>query len=207
MFILSAKEKDIIDAAKNICKGRVQFPKDQRSQNAYEFIEQKKEMFLVQLSHNTIKKEIELLNTKVERKQKALEQSSMQLNDDERIVRGYVENDNDQTKKLELHAESQQQERKKREDELKDIDSQIQNLRSEYQKHQDTLDNLQDHKAFLLKLSDVDFINKKVMNQKQREQELKTRWIKEHMNNDWEDHIIFAEEIEAQQNTTIGKPI
>ena len=54
VFILTSKEKDVIDAAKNICKARVQFPKDQRNQNAYEFIEQKKEMFLVQLSHNTI---------------------------------------------------------------------------------------------------------------------------------------------------------
>ena len=40
-FILTSKERDIIDEAKNICKARVQFPKDQRSQNAYEFIEQK----------------------------------------------------------------------------------------------------------------------------------------------------------------------
>lgn len=37
----NAADKDLIDAAKNICKERVQFPKDQRSQNAYEFIEQK----------------------------------------------------------------------------------------------------------------------------------------------------------------------
>ena len=181
VFILTSKEKDVIDAAKNICKARVQFPKDQRSQNAYEFIEQKKEMFLVQLSHNTIqvllllilscfkqfknnillKKEIELLNTKVENKQQALEKSATQLNEDEKIVRNYVEKDNDVTKSLESQADDQQKDRKKKEEEIKNIDSQIQNLRSEYQKNIDALENLQDHKTFLLKISDVEFLKNK----------------------------------------------
>ena len=79
-------------------------------------------MFLVQLSHNTIKKEIELLNTKVERKKKAFKQSSELLNEDERIVRGYVEKDNDDTKKIEDQAEKQQQERKKKEKMLRKLE-------------------------------------------------------------------------------------
>jgi|JI10StandDraft_1071094.scaffolds.fasta_scaffold255083_1 hypothetical protein len=171
VFILTSKEKDVIDAAKNICKARVQFPKDQRSQNAYEFIEQKKEMFLVQLSHNTIKKEIDLLNTKIDNKQEALEKSAFQLNEDEKIVRTYVEKDNEITKTLETQADGQQLERKKKEEEIKNIDSQIQNLRSEYQKHLDTLENLQDHQEFLQKISDVEFIkhNKSLANKKTEE--------------------------------------
>ena len=193
VFILTSKEKDVIDAAKNICKARVQFPKDQRSQNAYEFIEQKKEMFLVQLSHNTIqvlsllilscfkqfknnillKKEIELLNTKVENKQQALEKSATQLNEDEKIVRNYVEKDNDVTKSLESQADDQQKDRKKKEEEIKNIDSQIQNLRSEYQKNIDALENLQDHKTFLLKISDVDFLKNKEALANRKIEELK----------------------------------
>ena len=99
------KNKDIIDQAKNICKSRVQYPKDTRSQNAFEFVEQKKEMFLVQLSHNTIKSEIDLLSQKISRKKDALENSAKLLNDDEKIVRTYVMNDNNETKELETTAE------------------------------------------------------------------------------------------------------
>lgn len=120
-------------------------------------------------------------------------------------VRTYVEKDNEITKTLETQADGQQQERKKKEEEIKNIDSHIQNLRSEYQKHLDTLENLQDHQEFLQKISDVEFIkhNKALANKKT--EELKKKWIQEHRSNDWEDHIIFAEEIQAQQSSN-GNP-
>lgn len=205
VFIYTNTEKDIIDRAKNICKERVQLPKGQRSQNAYEFIEQKKEMFLVQLSHNTIQKEIGHLDHKVERKQKALEQSEKLLKEDELEVRNYVEENSSETKKIEALAEKKHQERKQKEDRLKHIDAHITNLRSEYQKNQDVLENLQDHKNFLVKLSDTDFIKEKETDENKKIKEVKEEWIKKHMYDTFEDHIIFAEEIEAQQASTFGK--
>jgi hypothetical protein len=116
-------------------------------------------------------------------------------------VRDYVDKDNQVTKDLELQADTQQQKRKTKEEEIKNIDSHIQNLRSEYQKHLDSLENLQDHQEFLQKISDFEFIkhNKALANNKT--EELKKKWIQEHRNNDWEDHIIFAEEIQAQQSS------
>lgn len=159
----------------------MQFPKDTRSQNAFEFVEQKKEMFLVQLSHNTIKKEIEHLSTKIDRKQKALEQSAALLNEDERIVRGHVENDNNETKALESLAEAKQMERKRKEDELKEIDSQIQNFSSEFQKHKDTLENLDKHKNFLINLSDTDFIEKQEKMKQQKAKALFDKFMKDNL--------------------------
>lgn len=154
-------------------------------------------MFLVQLSHNTIKKEIELLNNKVERKKKALKQSSELLNEDEKIVRGYVEKDNDDTKKSEDYAEKLQQDRKKKEDELKEIDTQIQNLRSEFLKHQDTLEGLEEHKRFLIELSDSHLSQVRAAEQLAKAEHMK-RWIKDHKESDYEDYIIFNEDMEIQ---------
>lgn len=50
----------------HIAKSRVQFSREQqmRQQNIKEFVDQKKEMFLVELSYNTVKKEIEELDHK-----------------------------------------------------------------------------------------------------------------------------------------------
>lgn len=41
-----------------IAKSRVQFPRESRPQNINEFVDQKKEMFLVELSYNIIREEI-----------------------------------------------------------------------------------------------------------------------------------------------------
>ena len=44
-----------------VAKTRVQFPKEQRAQNATEFVDQKKEMFLAELAYNTVEQEIKEL--------------------------------------------------------------------------------------------------------------------------------------------------
>ena len=48
-----------------------------RPQNIKEFVDQKKEMFLVELSFNTVKKEIEELDHKQSRKKTAIETSQV----------------------------------------------------------------------------------------------------------------------------------
>lgn len=157
-------------------------------------------MFLVQLSHNTIKKEIELLQNKVERKSKALDQSKKLLNEDEREVRNYVEDNNKTTKAIEEDAEKAQKLRKDKEEKLKNIEAEITALNYQSSKNnQDTLETLEGHKRFLEELSDQEFIKRKYDKQRHKIEELKSKWIKSHKDSTFEDHIIFAEEIEAQQ--------
>lgn len=174
----NSSDKDIIDAAKNICKERVQFPKDHHSQNAYEFIEQKKEMFLVQLSHNTIKKEIDSLENKIERKVKALDQSKKLLNEDEREVRNYVEENNKNTKNVEEQAEQKMKERKELEEKLKNTEAEITALNYQSSKNnQDTLETLEGHKKFLEELSDVEFLKQNREKTEKKIIALKKEWI------------------------------
>ena len=54
MYNYNAQTRGFISAAVNIAKSRVQFPMERRPQNIDEFVNQKKEMFLVELSNNTI---------------------------------------------------------------------------------------------------------------------------------------------------------
>ena len=52
------KNRTYIDAAIHIARSRVQFPRDQRSQNMQEFIDQKKEVFHAELANKTVQSEI-----------------------------------------------------------------------------------------------------------------------------------------------------
>ncbi len=64
-----------------------------RPQNIKEFVDQKKEMFLVELSFNTVKKEIEELDHKQSRKKTAIETSQVQLEKDGLKLMKYIEKD------------------------------------------------------------------------------------------------------------------
>ena len=58
------KQVNYIHKAMHIARSRVQFPKENRAQNANEFIDQKKEMFLAELAYNTVEEEIKELEDK-----------------------------------------------------------------------------------------------------------------------------------------------
>lgn len=75
----------------HIAKSRVQFPREQRPQNINEFIDQKKEMFLVELANNTVKKEIEQLDHKSKRKAIALKDSANDLENDHITLMKFIE--------------------------------------------------------------------------------------------------------------------
>ena len=109
-------------------------------------------MFLVELSHNTIKSEIEELDNKSIRKKNALADSASQLTEDQNKLIKFVDQDNTCTGEKEKEAELQLNIRKQKEKEIKDIDSEIQNLKSEIEKNKDVLGALEDHKEFLINL-------------------------------------------------------
>ena len=79
MYNYGVQTRSKINEAVNIAKSRVQFPTERRPQNIDEFVNQKKEMFLVELSNNTIQEEIKSLDLKNRRKKHALQDASAAL--------------------------------------------------------------------------------------------------------------------------------
>lgn len=178
---ISQKDKEIIEKAKSICNERVKLSKEKKVVSIYNFVEQKKEMFLVQLTHNTIKDKIGSLETKLDRKHRAWKQSEHLLHEDEKIARSYVENSNAETKNMENYAEDTFFLRKQKDDELKEIDDKILHYKLELSKHKDTVDNLERHKAFIVELSDGEFCAKQEANKKLREQKLLEKFIEDNL--------------------------
>jgi len=84
----------------NIAKSRGNFsmeplvlPGGKTKQDIHDFINQKKEMFLVELSQNVIKDKIEELDFKNKRKAKALKDSELQLQNDDVKLLKFIEKD------------------------------------------------------------------------------------------------------------------
>lgn len=115
-------------------------------------------MFLVELSNNTIKKEIEELDHKSKRKAIALKDSSNQLGNDHIKLMKFIEQDNITTQDKEKEAEKMVALRKKKETKIKKIDTRVANLKSEIEKNKDVLTGLEAHKDFLLELSHINWI-------------------------------------------------
>lgn len=109
----------------HIAKSRVQFPRETRPQNINEFVDQKKEMFLVELSYNTIKTEITDLSLKKNRKANALQESSSQLTKDNEKLVNFIEQDTMTTRDRNKDAEQALNERKMAEQKIKNLDSKI----------------------------------------------------------------------------------
>lgn len=105
VYNFNANTRGFISAACLIAKSRVQFPREQRPQNIDEFVNQKKEMFLVELSNNTIENEIKDLELKKSRKAHALQDATSALEKDSERLIEFIEDDNMKTKRKQKDAE------------------------------------------------------------------------------------------------------
>ena len=81
-----------------------------RPQNIKEFVDQKKEMFLVELSYVTVKQEIEDLQQKATRKNAAIKDSQTQLEEDGLKLMKFIEKDQIETTTKEKNAKQAQTE-------------------------------------------------------------------------------------------------
>ena len=125
VYNFNSGQRGYISAAMHIAKSRVQFPRETRPQNINEFVDQKKEMFLVELSYNTIKTEITDLSLKKNRKANALQESSSQLTKDNEKLVNFIEQDTMTTRDRNKDAEQALNERKMAEQKIKNLDSKI----------------------------------------------------------------------------------
>lgn len=152
VYNFNSEQRSYISSAMHIAKSRVQFPRESRPQNINEFIDQKKEMFLVELSYNTIKEEIKDLDLKKNRKGDALKESSSQLEKDNQKLIMFIETDNLTTQERQREADKAMVDRKSAENQIKKLEAKIQQIKSDIDKNIDLLGGYEEHKDFLFKI-------------------------------------------------------
>lgn len=176
LFNYNSTQRGYISNAMHIAKSRVQYPRETRPQNINEFINQKKEMFLVEMAYNTIKEEITALEKKTTRKREAINESQRTLEKDNEKLVTFIDEDNKRTTDAKKEADRAMGDRKKMETKIKDVENKIQALNSEIDKNMGELTDLETHKRFLFDIFLK--VNKSWAENKLYEKERKTREIK-----------------------------
>lgn len=149
VYNFNSDQRGYISNAMHIAKSRVQFPRESRPQNINEFVDQKKEMFLVEMSYNTIKEEITSLEKKTTRKREALNESTITLQKDNDKLVKFIEEDNKRTTDAKKQADQAEASRKQLEAKIKQQETKIQSIISDIDKKKDELNELVKHKDFL----------------------------------------------------------
>mmetsp|Transcript_29569 Transcript_29569/g.45089 ORF Transcript_29569/g.45089 Transcript_29569/m.45089 type:complete len:216 (-) Transcript_29569:807-1454(-) len=146
-------------------------------------------MFLVELSYNTIGKEIKDLDTKKNNKSKALEDSKKQLDKDNKLLEQFIETDNQTTSERNKEADNETHKRKTKETMIKQLDARMQNVKSDIDKNLDQLHTLEEHKRFLFHI----FQKENAMWAEEQKEQRKRRLDKERRK--WIDYAKLHKEV------------
>ena len=111
-------------------------------------------MFRVELSKETLQKEIDKLDTQTSKRYQALIGSALELETDKKDLHLFVEQSNKDRVEKENEEKRLIKERKDKEEKEYALNSEIQQLNSEIDKNKDLLLTCNELKIFMLELSD-----------------------------------------------------
>jgi len=138
--IFNTKQRGLIDKALAIVKERSEVPQPKK-ENISTFLRQKKEMFLVEMSNNIVKEEIEKIQEKTHAKEEAVERSAKLLEDDHQTFMTHVEKNKEDTDQAIKRAEHEAGKKRDKENEIKKMRENIQRIQAEITKSEDHLIN------------------------------------------------------------------
>ena len=87
----------------------------------------------------------------------ALKKSQEELNDDHSALLAFIAADNKEKKDKEFKEKNAHSQRQLKDDEIKKLDMNIQQVRSDIEKHKDALGDLQMNQRFILELTPAEF--------------------------------------------------
>ena len=122
----SNAQRTKINEALHIVRQRVQFPRQNRELSMQEFIDQKKEMFHAELAYTNVQSEIKNLKDNEVERQKALEKSKEDLNDDQEALLKFIAQDNKDKQDKERFEKETNSRKAEKDKELKELDMKIQ---------------------------------------------------------------------------------
>ncbi len=109
----------------------------------------------------------------------------------------FIEKDQIKTSEADREAKKAVKDCQALNDDSKDLENKINNVKSDINKNKDTLSALEDHKKFLLALSEIQntqWLEDQKRKKKQRRDQIKRKWIDEHKRDTRDDNIIFRED-------------
>ena len=171
------KERNIITAALEIVNQRAKLPQNQKSENIRDYVEQKKEIFRVEMKYRILKEEREKIYKRISNKEAALKRSEeLLLHDTQRFTENI-----DRNKVLKEEAISQAnletQAKKDKEAEIKQMDQRKAAITAEISRNEEYLESLKKYKSFLDELAPPNWRDRLNKNLQQKYELVKQEWI------------------------------
>ena len=174
------KHKPIISAALEIVENRKKQPKKTRPENTREFVEQKKEMFRLEMSNRILKDEIKKIDERGRNKESAFERSEKGLEEDDKGFNDHMEENRKEMEKAVARANTEVAENKKLDSKIKELQQQISTISAEQSRNLDIIEALEKYKKFLEALTPQDWLQQK--NQREQAHEMmRVRWVEKEL--------------------------
>jgi hypothetical protein len=180
----NSKDKAIILEAQKIINERRKNRETglHQKEGVLELLEQKKEMFLVEMTVGIIENERKILIQKEDEKREALKKSEEMLEKDFGDFGNYLQN-NDQEKKLAISkCEREIEERKRAEFEFKKKKNEETSLKAEKTKNEELIQKYLTNKEFLDSLTPREFIDARERRINEFVEEFRNTWIERELN-------------------------
>ncbi|EAS00360.3 leishmanolysin peptidase (macronuclear) [Tetrahymena thermophila SB210] len=171
-------QKKLIQEALNVAKERQNQDKGNfKNESLNEILNQRKEMFLVTMSHDIIANEINRIKKLSEDREQALISSEKMLKQDYENFQKYLDQNKQQRIDAEQRAEALNKQRRQKEVMIKEINLKLTTIRAEKSRNEEILAGYKEHKEFLDKLAPKDWEEEKQRKKIQLVDKLKLEFI------------------------------
>jgi len=126
-------------------------------ENMADFIAKKREMFLVQMSLDTKRAEIRKLEERAQQREEALRKSEQMLEEDALRFDQFLKDNDQKAVQAIKKAESETKAKAEKVQEIKKLNAQITQIKSEMSKFEEQLEDCRKYKSFLDKLTPVEW--------------------------------------------------
>jgi DNA repair exonuclease SbcCD ATPase subunit len=179
-------------------------------ENMTDFIEKKRQMFLVQMSLDTKRAEIRKLEEQAQQREEALRKSEQMLEEDASRFELFLKMNDQKAVDAIRKAEAETKSKQDKVQEIKKLNAQIAAVKSEMAKYDESLEECQAYKKFLDELTPQDYIQEQIeAHAREIEEKRRARRAEREAEREAEDRQLekeFQAEMEALKNVKGKRP-
>ena len=184
------KERNIITAALEIVNQRAKLPQNQKSENIRDYVEQKKEIFRVEMKYRILKEEREKIYKRISNKESALKRSEELLLYDTQKFTEHIDRNKVLKEEAIAQANLETQGKKDKEAEIKQMDQRKAAITAEISRNEEYLESLKKYKSFLDELTPQKWRDELNQNLQQKYELVKQEWVMRQNVNEGQDSYL-----------------
>lgn len=171
------KQQKLINAAMEIVGSRKKQTFKPKSDNIRDYVEQKKDLFLDEMSYRILNDEIQKIQQRCKSKEAALLRSSKLLDEDSKGFNDHMEKKRKAAEDAIAKANAEAAEKKKLDQKIKELESERASINTEIGRHNDNLEALEKHKSFLDLLTPAEWKVDQEQKRHTRKNRVKEAWV------------------------------